>query len=269
MDEIKFSCIKENRILPEINDAWLADAALVILKTVRLGEFSKPINIENFSLAGGGHQSYGNKKKDEVKKDLEKISLPENPTKDQVKSYIQAILSIADSQDSSGPSDPQIDMLGKIGEDNLEILLVEGNNRSDGIRYYYISEAAKRLARPRHKELILKWLDTYPALATIVQREGWQNDARDTLIKKLNESPRNLPIEWVQAVASFNDPATYDYITKYFATTWNKDACYKIINKLPGFNLTNAVQNAWQNSKYGDVYQLYERRFEMTLLLPV
>lgn len=256
MDEIKFSCIKEHRTLPEINDAWLADATLVILKTVKLGEFSKPINIENFSLAGGGRRTYGSKKKEEVKKDLEKIILPENPTRDQVKSYIQAILNIADSQNSYDPRDPPTAMLAKIGGDNLEMLLAEGNAHNETVRSCYISGAAKLLARPRHKEIILKWLDKYPELVPIVQREGWQNDARATLIKKLKECPRDLPIEWVQAVASFNDPATYEDLTQYFAVTWHKNSCYEIIKKLPGLNLTNAVQTAWQNAKYGDIHEL-------------
>jgi len=259
MDEIIFSCIKENRSLPEINDAWLADAALVILKTVQLGEFSRPINIENFSLASGTRQSYGNKKKGNVTNDLAKIKLPENPTRDQVKTYVRDILNVSDSQNSFSDKDPQVSMLAKIGEDNLELLLVEGDTHDESVRSCYIQETAKLLARPKHKELILKWLEKYPALVTIVQREGWQNDARETLSKGLQERSReNKPsYEWFQAVASFNDPSTYEDLAQYFAVTWwNKDRCYQIIKKLPGFNLTNAVQNAWHNSKYGGIYQL-------------
>lgn len=258
MDEIKFTCLEEEnfKILPEINEAWLADATLVILKAVKLGEFSKPIHIEDFSMADNFPHRSGNKDKAAVKKDIEKITLPENPTKDQIRAYIRKILSVSDSQDSLDLDDLQISMLAKIGEDNLELLLIEGHTHNEAVRSCYIPEAVKRLARPEHKELILKWLDKYPWLITIVQREGWQNDARAILIKKLKECPDRLPNDWLQAVASFHDPSAYDDMTKFFIKTYDKGSVYQVLKKLPGFNLTNAVQQAWQDSKYGYVSQL-------------
>ena len=75
------SISERNLILPEINEEWLADAELLRIEAVPIGEFSRPLRIENFSFQKGA-VSLGSMKKGPDEKALGRIKLPENPTKE-------------------------------------------------------------------------------------------------------------------------------------------------------------------------------------------
>lgn len=184
---------------------------------------------------------------------LSKITLPDNPTKDQVRKYVQDIAKASRNQNSWSSIDPQVEMLERVGPANLDVLLEAlGSRGGEGLFVTYLMPAIKALARDEHKEMILKLLPQRHELAEIVWEKGWAEDARSTLIDGLRAKPEYLPIEWVKAVASFKDPATYDSLKWDLANGGNPWWTYEAIKNLPGLDLSKEAAEMWARFKDRD-----------------
>lgn len=231
----------------QIDQNLLVDADLVLVKAVPAGEFSRPLKIEDVFLSKEQPHLID-------KKALEKIaSLPESPTEEQVRSYIRAILKASACQMMVSSNDPQVAMLEKIGSENLDLLVEESlaytHAHPGTAGNLHVEVTLTNLAKPEHKASILKALYDYPGLADVVIREGWQNEARDILLRKLREHPRNLRCNWIQAAASLQDPSTYEDLKRCFINSYNKKSFVPILKELPGFDLPGAVAAGWSRYK--------------------
>jgi len=186
---------------------------------------------------------------------LAKITLPQKPTKQQVRAYINAILYVSRSQQIHLASDPQVLMLVQIGHENLDELLTITSAYESTMAYTVAAISA--LAIEEDKEKIIKALDRHPPLVEVVMAKGWVQDARVVLIRRLKENPSYLPYQWIAAVASLQDPSTYDALAMFLANGSNRRITYKCIASLPGIDLTKAAPIAWEKSK-GDRYEVAE-----------
>jgi hypothetical protein len=184
---------------------------------------------------------------------LAKITLPKQPTKQQVRDYINSISLASRNQQNYQPSDCQVSMLARVGRKNIDELLLA--TRGTDFSQTYIITAIKMLATNEDKAKIISALEDRPRLVEVITAKGWSKDARHVLIKKLNENPAYLPYEWISATASLKDPATYNDLLNYFMNGSNKRLTYKFIGRLPGIDLTQAAPIAWEKSK-NDKYEM-------------
>ncbi len=174
-------------------------------------------------------------------KALQKIKLPENPTEDQVRDYIDSIIMASKGQRIWSGRDPQVRMLVKLGRKRLKLLIdALGSGRS-----YHLIKAIEQLATEADKQLIIDELRRHHGLVEIVLREGWEKDAKDTLVRVLATRPRSLPTEWIKAVGRLKDPKTYDDLKAYFLEGLNPHYTYKALVDLPNFDLAGAVAEIW------------------------
>lgn len=181
---------------------------------------------------------------------LAKIMLPDNPTKEQVRKYIQDIAAASRRQNSFSSDDPQVGMLMNVGPANLDVLLESLHGGSHfGTMNFYVMPAIKGLVGNEHKEMILKRLAQEHELAEIVVEQGWAEDARSILIDGLRAKRANLPNYWIKAVASFKDPTTYDALKWHLANGDNPSSTYNAIKDLPGVDLTQEVAECWERTK--------------------
>ena len=251
-----------SRLLPEINDAWLADAVLVRLERVPVAEFAVPYVDPDFSL----NRDLWNKKHkntashgSRVDKDtLDHIQLPPNPSQQQVKDYVFAILAASQKQNGFSDRDPQIDMLAKVGPENIGVLFEFGDRLQNGPAYY-LWETVKRLARPEDKEAILKALSAHRELIDVVVKYGWVADAKETLMSALSSEKGFLPRAWIKAIASLQDPETYPALEKHFVrSNVNKKEIFEAIKELPGIDLSETVAEAWKRAKFQGENEMLE-----------
>ena len=149
------------------------------------------------------------------KEALAKIELPPNADKQQVKDYILAVIVASQKQHSFSDCDPQVEMLAKVGAQNMDVLINFAARSKNGPDVY-VWGAVKKLARPEDKEIILQALPANHDLIDIVVKYGWVSDAKETLTSALSKENEYLPGEWIKAVASFQGPSTYADLTKYF-----------------------------------------------------
>jgi len=106
----------------ELSPEWLADAELVRVEAVKVDQFSKEMTEEvrlDMSSSSSSYSS-GNKSKEEVAAELDKISLPENPTREDVRVYIRAIDQASKGTCRWGSNDRQVAMYQAACECGLE-----------------------------------------------------------------------------------------------------------------------------------------------------
>jgi hypothetical protein len=241
---------RRGSLMPELNDAWLAGARLVRLHLTPVGRFSRKLVADDFRLQGPNRAAIQPRPAAANSASLARIPLPENPTKAQARDYVKAILIASQRRNSYSPDDPQVGMLAKVGPQNLDVLFEFKANKGSGPGAFYLGNAIARLARPEDKEFVLRALPTVHELITLVVKSGWQAEARDTLVAALrDEQEEFLSREWIQAVASFEEPDTYPELKSYLMRCSNKQMTYMLIRRLPGIDLEDTVASAWKDAR--------------------
>ena len=238
---------------------WLADATLVRLEVAPIGAFSRQISVEPFQLNARGGNGQG--EFTTTPADLEalgKITLPPNPTTDQVRQYIRDIVNASRKQNVYTATDPQVAMLTKAGSENVGTLIAAKATAEGGAIQSYLLRAIEELATPENKAVILDALPEQQDLASVVVKFGWERDARATLIAGFNEHPQYLPESWIEAVGLLQDPTTYPLIEDYFVNGNSKSATFQVLEKIPGFNIAGGVDEMWKKAKYDRADQLIE-----------
>ena len=59
----------------------------------------------------------------------------------------------------------------------------------------------------------------------------------------------------IEAVASYEDPNTYEDLKNHLIYGHNREATYNQIKNLPGIDLTEAIHKAWNAAKYGHEWE--------------
>jgi len=239
---------EQNNLAPELNEAWLADAKLVRLHLTPIGEFSKQLIVEKFKLDGSNAPLRKPLAAVPIDKtSLPQPSLPKNPTKAQVKEYVEGILINSQRNGTYRTNEPQDDMLVKVGANNVDVLFDIIVN-SSGPTAFHLETAILKLARAEDKELVLQLLPTHNRFIALVTKYSWKTEAHNILIDGLKDKQANyLAREWIQAVASFEEPATYPALKAYLLRCSNKQETFNAIRKLPDIDLKETVDAAWEN----------------------
>ncbi len=185
---------------------------------------------------------------------LADITLPDNPSSEDVKKYIDQIKVASTGQRGMSTRDPQVEMLKAVGQENVPLLIdaLLESTQVYPFRYHAIY-AIQGLATGTHKALILESLPQEPRLAGIVLENGWEQDAHDILVAGL-EKGQPLEMDWLRALTSLRDPETYPLLRDYFINGKNAYWTYAIIKDLPIEDLDGAVTEAWKNSQYDHEY---------------
>jgi hypothetical protein len=176
---------------------------------------------------------------------LAKIALPANPTKEQAREYVAKIIAASQNQNTFSEADPQVAMLEQVGPDNLDVLLDAYKGR--GMGSFHVQYAIVRLAGPQHKDLVLAALPRIPELAQIVLSNGWQDEAKDTLIGGLQSNTGYLPDEWMQATASLHSPEAYEALKQYVIRGQSRRSAFDALMVAPDVgDLAPTVEKMWQ-----------------------
>jgi hypothetical protein len=242
-----------NILTPELSPAWLADAELVRLQLVPIAEFSQQLSVDKLWLNRRNQQAPAPVAPNPDS--LANLTLPAQSTKAQVESYVDGVVLAAQGRNGPKPGDPAVAMLLKVGPQNIDVL-ISAKARLDSVILarapgLYLELAIQQLARPEDKDLILRSLLKDHDLISVVGRFGWRVEAHDTLVAALkDESQGTLPRAWIQAVASFDEPATYAALKAYLIRCSNRQMTYNLIRRLPGIDLRDAVEAAWKKARY-------------------
>jgi len=188
-----------------------------------------------------------------LKRDLSFLAIPENPSENQVKEYIDRVRNTGKSQGHfvlrSIKDDPRTEKLVALGPEQVPVLIqmIESNQE-------YAVDALKQLIQPEHKDVVLLHLVRLPDLIGVVVTNGWEADAKETLIGQLKYKEK-LPQEWLHVVAGFEEPETYPALIDFFIRGNSRVETYSAIKDLPSIDLESAVAQAWESAKKSGRHQ--------------
>lgn len=197
------------------------------------------------------------------------IVLPEQPTREQVTDYIRRILDACAGLNRVGTGDPPVEMLKKVGPENLDLLLSAANPAAHELGDHYLLYAVEALADERHRALVIQHLPRMRELVRLVVRRGWVEAARPILVGELERATASpgvedrsatgyFPQEWLRAVAGFGDPTNYPALVRYFVFSSNHLTNYEVLRDLPGVDLPAAVAEGWKRERRG--FDTFSRR---------
>ena len=184
----------------------------------------------------------------EIDKDaVQRILLPENPTRDQIKEYVKKIIEASELQTRFSEMDPQVFKLQMLGRENLDLLI---DMIPDANSKMYFMAAITFLSTQADKDMIIGRLAGQPALFQLVRKYNWFSDARPALIEGLKKRHRNLSPDWITYIAQLADATTYSDLKWYFVNGSNRHLTFGVIKDLPGIDITaDEVSMAWEASK--------------------
>lgn len=237
-----------SRVTPELTPEWLADAVLTRVELKPAGVFSRSLRVKDFLLNGRLPKENEWAGVGPDLRRLQAIELPAHPTHEQAKGYVRAIAVASQRQTVfRNEKDPQVALLTKIGPENVDVLIDE---KVGGFIFRdYLDAALGRLAGAENKQLLIEALPRRPELARIVAGHGWAAEARALFIRGVTLHKHALPPAWIDAVAGFQDPATYRDLQWYFINTPNRSAIYSGLHKL-GLDSDEVVALAWSKAKF-------------------
>ena len=176
---------------------------------------------------------------------LKKIMLPDNPTREQVRQYVIRICEVSEGHYIWLPSDPQAEMLGRVGRKWLPVLLDTWNSHGRNVAPIYLEHALVHIATEKDKQLIVEALPANHSLVRVISRKGWEAAAKDTLTSVLASRPNILHPDWIEATARLRDPNTYEDLMAYLVKGANPHRTYESIRSVPGLDVSGAVAEAW------------------------
>ncbi len=235
------------------------DPVLEELKGIRASldqlnqNFTKQAEKREKVLSLSNNQSSFNNRGSNVEK-LLGINLPDDPTTKDVKLYIQKIKTATKGQRSYSHNDPQVSLYLEVGKKHVPELinaLSIGSNHSSA--NYHLLPAIEKLMSESDKAILLESLSKHPSLIRIITNNGWEEDARDTLLLSLKKESR-LSTDWIRAVAALREPESYPLLRHYFISAVSRYQTYDVIKDLPIEDLKGAVNEAWIEGRYGHEY---------------
>lgn len=196
---------------------------------------------------------------------LSEIPWPEaDATEADVVTFLNEIAEATKDQKFRRKTDPQVEMLMALPRAHLGTLL-QMSESNPHLRSY-ARFVATDLFDERDQTLVLERLATNPYLIDVVIKQRWLEDAHSILISELaNSEQKQLPVAWIEAVVSFDDPATHDLLRDHVKRSDFGLAYVQHLGNLSDFSVEAFVGDLWRNR---GIYTKYrDKEYEMTLTI--
>lgn len=249
-DEIQWMFLK-TKTDEVLTKEWLAQAELVIFQPGKTESFFRMVKINPFQLRYDIPAQLG-RPSDVAVTALEEIRLPINPTKEQVRQYVDAVVALSRKQKTSGYEDPQVEMLLKVGSQHLDVLM-DAAPAPRSPKDLHLWKAMRHLVendpQPHYLSDLLARLESKPDLAELLLKKEWIASARPVLLKGLRDQRNDLPASWIEALLSLEEPEIQNDVIAYYERKPWEPGLYEQIQDLPKVDLPKLVERAWLNTK--------------------
>lgn len=183
---------------------------------------------------------------------LEKIKLKDEPSEQDVKSYIAKIASASEGQNSYSPDDTQVRLLKKIPSKYVHVLLSHTGHKLN----FHIGYAIPDLVDESHKDIVIKNLVKHKELVSSVIRYGWVEDAWSALLIGLR-SENHLSHEWLSLVARKNKEDGNKALLEHVTRSVSNDTLQMMLTtKIPRKDIKKAVLKNWEIKQYGHQWEM-------------
>lgn len=185
----------------------------------------------------------------ERKDALANAVLPENPTHAQCQAYVKKLRKAAEGNRGYSSRDPIVTKLKEIPKEHIGMLLGEISNGTS-LRYY-ANYAIQNIDIESLRESFIKGLDDEPGNIGIIVINGWCEDVRPTIIRKIESADGSLTADWFQAGVDLREPKLYAKLHEIATSSRSAVQFIGMLEALPDYDLNNTIQTCWEKSRKG------------------
>ena len=186
--------------------------------------------------------------------------LPENPSDEQIRAYVDEIAEASRGQRIFGSTDPQVGLLRAIGPGHLEVLIPYMGQEIA----FYLRSALPSLVQESDKELVLKNLIAgRDLLLEVVARRQWAGEARPRIIEMLKNGQGNQFWGSMDQIISqiARTPEEREELADIFITYPNTSPMIPGISCFPEIDQAEVSRKAWESHRFDENYS--RRRYAM------
>ena len=186
---------------------------------------------------------------DQTSQFLEKLNqlvLPENPTPEQSEAYVKEhvrILAEPNNFPISKRLAKEIDLekrFDAIPNRDIHLLFEQV------AEYISIQATVARVIEKRdpkdYKAIVIAGLYDHPDNIIAIQQYGWYEDAKEPILRKLEDSFTMVPISWWQAFVEVADPKHYAKLKQLLLTEDDFDTELAFLKMLPDYDILDTTR---------------------------
>lgn len=186
------------------------------------------------------------------------INLPENPSDDQVRDYITAVLNADSKQRSYGQQELQVVLLSKLGRERIPLLLEQLPKYYTGNQYAATSNlryAIRNLADDSCHELIKDAILNTPQnhqgnMMELLKNLQLGPQDKEFFITLLNDQKNSsnsyINYTLIETAAGLNDPEINQILINLVIQSSNLQYNLKRLKSTEGFNMRETMKEAWK-----------------------
>jgi hypothetical protein len=179
--------------------------------------------------------------------ELKPLVLPDNPTREQAETYVKEHVRILESTKNY----PRANRLAR--EINLEKRMDAIPNRDIDLLFEQADEFIlvrahfARVIEKRHpkayKAIVIAGLYDHPDNIIAIKHHGWYQDAKEPILRKLEDSNAMPPLAWWQAFTEVAEPKHYAKLKQLFLSEDFYIIDYKqYLEILPGYDIADTTR---------------------------
>ena len=177
---------------------------------------------------------------------IEKITLPQDPTRKQCEDFVAELREAAKNKRSYSSNDPIVDKLKSLPEEHVDLLMLEISNRTT-LRYF-ANYAMRGMSPEKMRDRIVSTLKDNPNNIGIIVMNGWTMDVRDEILRQVQSADANLSPAWFQAAVEVADPRLYPKLHEITTGSRYASQFLMILRALPDYDLAHTVNVCWNRA---------------------
>lgn len=214
----------------------------------KMNRLQKELNEARNAFQQKANQKRGQKQqKPEIS--VKNINLPKNATREQAQQFINKLRKAAESKRGYSSNDPIVSKLKQVPSEHFDLLLNEMSNRTR-LRYY-ANYAMRGIAPETIRKRLVSTIGQNDNNIGMIVMNGWCQDIRPEIVRKINAADKNLPPSWFQAAVEIEDPSLYPKMHEITIQSRYAMQFINMLRALPDYDLAHTVNAAWARSQEG------------------
>lgn len=183
--------------------------------------------------------------------DITSIVLPENPSREQVETYIADLRGVAEKLESLSSADPTVDRLMVFPSEHFDLVLEQVAQRTR--MFHYVENALRRMdADALRKGCVAAVNRTESDIAlNMIILSGWTKDIQSVIETRLKRDGGEISLLWFQAAVDLGDPTLYLKLNEATINSPLASQFIDILKSLPDYDLTETVNACWERANNG------------------
>lgn len=180
---------------------------------------------------------------------LEQLKLPAEPTREQYVDYVAALREISKMRASSKTNSLMNEKLRALPIEHVDLLIAEIANRTR--LQYFANNAIRGIDAELLRPQFIKTLQSNPNAISVIVMNGWCQDVRPVILRKIESADASLTPAWFQAAVELAEPELYPKLHEITTNSRYAHQFLGMLKTLPDYDFAHTVNVCWEKTQDG------------------